>query len=100
MQVGDFAEIVRQQLSDTNQSPHGAATSHGLPQDTIRSVLDGHVPRLDKVIDICRVLDLEIYIGKPRDLAPEVDTRSLLDEIKKRDDALLAGIRAILDRLR
>ena len=99
MRVEDFESIIRKRLADTNQSPHGAAKTHGLPQDAIRSVLDGHVPRLDRVIDICDALGLEVYIGKssPRSQTLSLDT--LRDDLKRRDQKLLDGIQAILDRV-
>ena len=99
MRVEDFASTLRERLADTNQSPHGAATSKGLPQDAIRSVLDGHVPRLDRVIEICQALDLEIYIGKRQSRERSINVDAILDDIRKRDDALLGGIRAILAKL-
>ena len=98
MQVKDFAAIVRRELADTNQSAHGAAKSHDLPEDAIRSVLDGHAPRLDRLIEICNALGLELYIGKPRPQPRGLDPNELLDILKKRDEALLAAIRAILGR--
>ena len=42
---------------------------HNLPQDAIRSILEGHTPRLDRAAEICRALGLEFYIGPPRDEA-------------------------------
>lgn len=98
MRVEDFAAIVRRELVDTNQSAHGAAKSHDLPEDAIRSVLDGHAPRLDRLIEICNALGLEIYIGKPRPQPRGIDPAALLDILKKRDELLLAAIRAMLGR--
>ena len=41
---------------------------------TIRSVLNGHVPRLNRVEpQICRALGLDIYLGPPRDVQVEAD---------------------------
>lgn len=67
MRVQDFAAVIRRRLEETNQSQHRAAKDHGLPQDAIRSVLAGHMPRLDRVAAICEALDLEFYIGPRRD---------------------------------
>lgn len=66
MDANAFPGIIRRRLVQTGQSQHRAALDHGLPQDSIRSVLDGHVPGLDRAAAICRALDLELYIGPPR----------------------------------
>ncbi|MCY3842560.1 MAG: helix-turn-helix transcriptional regulator [Acidobacteria bacterium] len=69
----DFAEAVRRRLAERGQSQYRAAVNSGLPQDAIRSVLNGHVPRLNRVEQICRALGLEFYIGPPRDVPVEAD---------------------------
>ncbi|MYD86454.1 MAG: hypothetical protein F4Y14_09935 [Acidobacteria bacterium] len=66
----DFAELVRRRLAETRTSKHRAAVGHGLPQDAIRSVLNGHSPRLERLEQICDALDLELYVGPPRDAEP------------------------------
>ena len=69
----DFAEVIRRRLAEKGQSKYRAAVNGGLPQDAIRSVLKGHVPRLNRVEQICRALRLELYIGPPRDVQVEAD---------------------------
>ena len=69
----DFAETVRRRLTETGQSRYRAAVNSGLPQDAIRSVLNGHVPRLNRAEQICRALGLELYIGPARDVQVEAD---------------------------
>ena len=69
----DFAETIRRRLAERGQSQYRAAVKDGLPQDSIRAVLNGHVPRLNRVEQICRVLGLEIYIGPPRDVQVEAE---------------------------
>ena len=69
----DFAEAVRRRLAERGQSQYRAALNSGLPQDAIRSVLNGHIPRLNRVEQICRALGLELYIGPPRDVQVETD---------------------------
>ncbi len=73
MAIIDFAEVVRRRLAERGQSQYRAAVNGGLPQDAIRSVLNGHVPRLNRVEQICRALGLELYIGPPRDVQVEAD---------------------------
>ena len=62
----DFAAAIRDRLERTRQSKHRAALKGGLQQDAIRSVLNGHSPRLDRAERICAALGLELYIGPPR----------------------------------
>ncbi len=69
----DFAEAVRRRLEERGQSRYRAAVNSGLPQDAIRSVLNGHVPRLNRAEQICRALGLELYIGPARDVQVEAD---------------------------
>ncbi len=69
----DFAEAVRRRLAERGQSQYRAAVNSGLPQDAIRSVLNGHVPRLNRAEQICRALGLELYIGPSRDVQVEAD---------------------------
>ena len=69
----DFAEAVRRRLAERGQSQYRAALNSGLPQDAIRSVLNGHIPRLNRVEQICRALGMELYIGRPRDVQVEAD---------------------------
>ena len=69
----DFSETIRRRLAENGQSKYGAAVNSGLPQDAIRSVLNGHVPRLNRVEQICRAIGLELYIGPPRDVQVEAD---------------------------
>ena len=45
------------------RSVAGSATSHGLPRDAIRRVLQGHDPRLSRAEDICRALGITFTIG-------------------------------------
>ena len=66
----DFADLLRRRLVETRQSKHRAAVDGGLPQDAIRSVLNGHSPRLERLEQICDALGLELYVGPPRDTEP------------------------------
>jgi len=70
----DFAEVIRRRLAEKGQSKYRAAVKSGLPQDAIRSVLNGHVPRLNRVEQICRALGLELYIGPSQDVQVEADS--------------------------
>ncbi|MDE0178472.1 MAG: hypothetical protein OXP36_07715 [Gammaproteobacteria bacterium] len=69
----DFAAAVRRRLAERGRSQYRAAPNSGLPQDAIRSVLNGLVPRLSHVEQIWRVTGLELFIGPPRDVQVEAD---------------------------
>lgn len=74
----DFADVVRRRLAETRLSQHRAAVDGGLPQDAIRSVLNGHSPSFQRLEQICDALDLELYVGPPRDPErPDFDARKI-----------------------
>ena len=53
------------------------ATTAGLPRDAIRSVLNGHDPRLSRAVELTDVLGLEFYVGPPRADVPRAITEAL-----------------------
>ena len=65
MDPAEFANIVRSRLAETGQSPYRAAVAHRLPRDAVRYVLSGRIPRLDRVVQICEALGLELHVGLP-----------------------------------
>ena len=65
-----FRGIVEDRLSALGQTAIRAATAAGLRRDSIRSVLRGRVPSIDRAAEICAALGLEFYIGPPRRDAP------------------------------
>lgn len=75
-----FGDIVAQRLKALNKSAFSVETSAGLPPDAIRNALRSEKkagPTLSRVEEICAALGLELYIGPPREPAPEptvVDT--------------------------
>ena len=91
----DFAEAVRRRLAERGQTQYRAAINSGLPQDAIRSVLKGHVPRLNRVEQICRALGLELYIGPPRDVQVEADGAEPSRPLTRFDPSVQLPVRAI-----
>ena len=91
----DFAEAVRRRLAEKGQSQYRAALNSGLPQDAIRSVLKGHVPRLNRVEQICRALGLELYIGPPRDVQVEADGAETSRPLTRFNASVQLPVRAI-----
>ena len=63
MNLQDFQAAIRAKLSEQQINKHRAALNADLPQDAIRSVLDGHMPKLDRAAKIAEALNLEFYIG-------------------------------------
>ena len=91
----DFAEAVRRRLAERGQSQYRAALNSGLPQDAIRWVLNGHVPRLNRVEQICRALGLELYIGPPRDVQVEADGAETSRPLTRFSSSVQLPVRAI-----
>ena len=91
----DFAEAVRRRLAERGQSRYRAAVNSGLPQDAIRSVLNGHVPRLNRAEQICRALGLELYIGPSRDVQVEADGAEPSRPLTRFDPSVQLPVRAL-----
>ena len=91
----DFAEAVRRRLAERGQSQYRAALNSGLPQDAIRSVLNGHIPRLNRVEQICRALGLELYIGPPRDVQVEADDAEPSRPLTRFDSSVQLPVRVL-----
>lgn len=67
MQIAEISSAVRAALERRKTNKHRAALDAELPPNTIRNFLKGHKPRLDSLVKICSALDLELYVGPPRD---------------------------------
>ena len=63
-------EYIRQAVSEQKVSVRTLASTMNLPPRSLQNVLDGKEPRVDRAAEICRALDLEFYIGPPRDQTP------------------------------
>ena len=92
----DFAETIRRRLAEHGPSKYGAAVNSGLPQDAIRSVLNGHIPRLNRVEQICRAIGLELYIGPPRDVQVEADSAQPSRPLTRFDPSVQLPVRVLL----
>ena len=60
-----YREAVRRAL--TGRTASRAALAYGLPKEAIRSVLNGHDPKLGRADDVCRALGFEFLLGGPLD---------------------------------
>ncbi len=91
----DFAEAVRRRLAERGQSQYRAAVDSGLPQDAIRAVLNGHVPRLNRAEQICRALGLELHIGPSRDVQVEADGAESSRPLTRFDPSVQLPVRVL-----
>ena len=92
----DFAEVIRRRLAEKGQSQYRAALNSGLPQDAIRSVLNGHVPRLNRVEQICRAVGLELFIGPSQDVQVEADSAEPSRPLTRFDSSVQLPVRVLL----
>ena len=51
----------------TGRTASRAALAHGLPKEAIRSVINGHDPKLARADDVCRALGFTFLLGGPLD---------------------------------
>lgn len=65
-----FADIVRRELKERQTTAIKEARRAGLGRDSIRSVLRGRLPSVDRAAEICDALGLEFYIGPARGTGP------------------------------
>ena len=72
-----------------------AAVDSGLPQDAIRAVLNGHVPRLNRAEQICRALGLELHIGPSRDVQVEADGAEPSRPLTRFDSSVRLPVRVL-----
>ena len=61
-----FAAFLRAALAARGGSVRGATERAGLPNRSIQSVLEGHVPTIDRAAEICEALGLTFTIGAGR----------------------------------
>lgn len=66
MQISEIAAVIRRELERRGTNAYRAAVDAGLPQNAIRSVLQGREPGSERLAEICRALELEFYVGPPR----------------------------------
>lgn len=67
MEPQEIVAVVREELERRNLTPFRAARIAGLPENAVRTVLDGHEPRIGRLAAICRLLELELYVGPRRE---------------------------------
>ena len=63
----DLRRRVAEKLTISDTSARAAALSAGLPIRAVQAVLEGHEPSVGRAFDVAKALDLEFYIGPPRD---------------------------------
>lgn len=70
----DFREAIKDARAERGWSQRGLGAAAGLPQPHISAIESGEiVPRFDTLLDIVRVLDLDLLLV-PRPLVPAVQS--------------------------
>ena len=67
MQPLEIVAAIKSELDRRKLTPFRAARNAGLPENAIRTVLNGHEPKTGRLAEICKSLDLEFYVGPPRE---------------------------------
>ena len=80
---------IRRALDERGTNPSSIARAAGLPQRALYNVLHGHVPSLNRAVEICDALGLEFYIG-PKRAAHVLDTDRLQLALEAADEGLAA----------
>ena len=97
-----YRAAVRRSL--TGRTASRAALAYGLPKEAIRSVLNGHDPKLARADDVCRALGFTFLLGGPleEESAEGVDRRSeaqsQIDQELVRDVRLAELLSRLVDR--
>ena len=68
-------KAIKNRLKEINMSAFKAARKNKLPDDSIRYILNGSSPSLERANDIAQALGLEFYFGPPRN--PEATVRQI-----------------------
>ena len=87
----------------TGRTASRAALAHGLPKEAIRSVINGHDPKLARADDVCRALGFTFLLGAPLDDAGGGDDRRSeaeprIDREPVRDVRLAALVSRLADQ--
>lgn len=67
MRSHEIPPIIRKALAERRTTPFRAALDAELPENAIRTILDGHEPKVGRLAEVCEALGLEFYIGPPRE---------------------------------
>ena len=67
MHYEQIVRLIQSEIARQGTNPFRLAKENGLPSNALRHALDGHEPKATRLAEICRALDLEFYIGPPRD---------------------------------
>ena len=92
-----IADAIRAALAARNTNPRRAAIEAGLPENAIRTVLQGHPPNADRLREIAEALGLEFYFGPPRTDTPKIMTVS--EEEMERLNLWAANSRSLTERI-
>ncbi len=97
-----FVTTLREELGRRKLSIRGAASHAGIPVRSVQSVLEGHIPSIERAAQIAVAFGWEFYIGPPRaaskDAAQQLsfELRELRDEFARHNAASETVLREIL----
>ena len=74
-----LAAAIRDRLARRNLSARAAARMAGLPVRSVQGVLEGHLPSIDRVEEICRALDIPFQVGPPPGAASKASLEGFHD---------------------
>ena len=92
MDMQTIVAIIREELDRRGTTPFRAAVDAGLPDNAIRYVLEGRQPKSERLAAICAALDLDFYIGPPRDSEPA--SESAFEHVPNTEIASILGLAA------
>ena len=67
----NFVRVVKDRLDEEGTSPRAAALRAGLPVRSIRSILEGHVPSLERAGEVANALGIQFEIGTADSRKPD-----------------------------
>lgn len=72
MKASELAEIIKKELDRQGTNPYRAAKKAGLPDNSIRYILEGKIPSFSRVCEVLECLNIPLEIG----------IRTAIDQIK------------------
>ena len=65
MKANELAEIIKKELGRQGTNPYRAAKKAGLPDNSIRYILEGKMPSFSRVCEVVEYLNVPLKIGVP-----------------------------------
>ena len=65
-----FVAAIRHRLAQEGMSVRAVALRAGIPIRSVNSMLEGHIPSVERAVQVAAAVGLEFYIGPPRGTPP------------------------------